>query len=189
MRTALCDQLEIEFPILAFSHCRDVVAAVSRAGGFGVLGALAFDAEQLEIELGWIDEHSDGRPYGVDVVIPQRDPGRRDEDPAALFVEIALVNQIFLGLAVEFFDVGGVPPVQTIGEYIGSDHNDPAWLSAQIPITSHRFAVAPWLVNGEVISLGSRGRHGAQQSKGGDQQQLHPATRPVFILSHGWHPA
>ena len=49
--------------------------------------------------------------------------------------------------------------------------------------------VAPRLVNSEVISLGSRGRRCAQPSKGGDQQQLHPATRPVPILSHGWQPA
>src|SRR6058998_766663 len=70
MRTRICDTFGIEFPIFAFSHCRDVVAAVSRAGGLGVLGALAFTPEQLEIELDWIDEHVDGKPYGVDVVMP-----------------------------------------------------------------------------------------------------------------------
>lgn len=71
MRTRVCDEFGIEFPIFAFSHCRDVVAAVSRAGGMGVLGALAFSPEQLEIELRWIDEHVDGKPYGVDIVMPQ----------------------------------------------------------------------------------------------------------------------
>jgi len=70
MRTRICDDFGIEFPIFAFSHCRDVVAAVSRAGGMGVLGALAFAPEQLELELRWIDEHVDGRPYGVDLVMP-----------------------------------------------------------------------------------------------------------------------
>ncbi len=70
MRTKLCDQFGIEFPIFAFSHCRNVVAAVSKAGGFGVLGALAFSPEQLQIELAWIDEHVDGKPYGVDIVMP-----------------------------------------------------------------------------------------------------------------------
>jgi NAD(P)H-dependent flavin oxidoreductase YrpB (nitropropane dioxygenase family) len=72
MRTELCEQFDIEFPIFAFSHCRDVVAAVSKAGGFGVLGALAFSAEQLQIELAWIDEHVDGKPYGVDIVMPAK---------------------------------------------------------------------------------------------------------------------
>ncbi len=70
MRTRICDMLGIEFPIFAFSHCRDVVAAVSKAGGMGVLGALAFTPEQLEIELDWVDQHIDGKPYGVDVVMP-----------------------------------------------------------------------------------------------------------------------
>jgi NAD(P)H-dependent flavin oxidoreductase YrpB (nitropropane dioxygenase family) len=70
MKTRLADEFGIEFPIFAFSHCRDVVAAVSRAGGFGVLGALAFSTKQLEIELSWIDEHVDGKPYGVDIVMP-----------------------------------------------------------------------------------------------------------------------
>lgn len=40
MHTAICDELGIEFPIFAFTHCRDVVVAVSKAGGFGVLGAV-----------------------------------------------------------------------------------------------------------------------------------------------------
>src|SRR3970040_2025384 len=70
MRTRLAREMGIEFPIFAFSHCRDVVAAVSRAGGMGVLGALYFTPEELEIELDWIDEHVEGRPYGVDVVMP-----------------------------------------------------------------------------------------------------------------------
>ncbi len=72
MHTALCDQLGIEFPIFAFTHCRDVVVAVSKAGGFGVLGAVGFTPEQLEIELDWIDENIGDRQYGVDIVIPNK---------------------------------------------------------------------------------------------------------------------
>ena len=84
MRTPLCDQLGIEFPIFAFTHCRDVVAAVSNAGGFGVLGAVGFSPEQLEIELDWIDEHVGDHPYGVDVVIPGKYEGMGELDPAKL---------------------------------------------------------------------------------------------------------
>lgn len=72
MRTEICDRLGIEFPIFAFSHCRDVVAAVSRAGGFGVLGAVAFTPGQLETELDWIDEHVGDKPYGVDIIVPAK---------------------------------------------------------------------------------------------------------------------
>ncbi|MER5623819.1 nitronate monooxygenase family protein [Streptosporangium sp. NPDC002544] len=70
MRTRVTDMLGIELPIFAFSHCRDVVVEVSRAGGMGVLGALYFTPEELEMELKWIDDHVDGKPYGVDVVMP-----------------------------------------------------------------------------------------------------------------------
>ncbi|MFM9852112.1 MAG: nitronate monooxygenase [Sphingomonadaceae bacterium] len=71
MTSKLSAQLGIEFPLFAFSHCRDVVAAVSKAGGFGVLGATAFNPEQLAVELDWIDAHVDGKPYGIDVLIPE----------------------------------------------------------------------------------------------------------------------
>ena len=84
MHTELCDRLGIEFPIFAFSHCRDVVAAVSQAGGFGVLGAVGFTPGQLEIECRWIDEHIGDRPYGVDLVIPQKYEGQGEIDPAKL---------------------------------------------------------------------------------------------------------
>src|SRR5258708_12648037 len=72
MRTPLCDMFGIEYPIFAFTHCRDVVAAVSKAGGLGVLGAVGFSPEQLEIELDWIDAQVDGKPYGVDPVMPPK---------------------------------------------------------------------------------------------------------------------
>ena len=71
MKNQICEMLGIEFPLIAFSHCRDVVTAVSRAGGFGVLGATAFSPSSLEEELKWIDEHIGGKPYGVDVLIPE----------------------------------------------------------------------------------------------------------------------
>jgi NAD(P)H-dependent flavin oxidoreductase YrpB (nitropropane dioxygenase family) len=84
LHTTLCDQLGIEFPIFAFTHCRDVVAAVSNAGGFGVLGAVGFSPEQLEVECKWIDEHVGDKPYGVDLVIPQKYEGMDELDPAKL---------------------------------------------------------------------------------------------------------
>jgi len=70
MKSPICELLGCEFPLVAFTHCRDVVVAVSKAGGFGVLGAAGYTAETLEIELSWIDEHIDGKPYGVDLIAP-----------------------------------------------------------------------------------------------------------------------
>jgi NAD(P)H-dependent flavin oxidoreductase YrpB (nitropropane dioxygenase family) len=80
LKNELCEKLGIEFPIFAFTHCRDVAAAVSRAGGLGVLGAVAHSPEELEIELKWIDENVDGKPYGVDTVIPAAYVGKGEGD-------------------------------------------------------------------------------------------------------------
>jgi len=79
VRTPICDELGIEFPIFAFTHCRDVVVAVSKAGGFGVLGAVGFTPEQLEIELNWIDENIGDHSYGVDIVIPNKYEGMNSD--------------------------------------------------------------------------------------------------------------
>jgi NAD(P)H-dependent flavin oxidoreductase YrpB (nitropropane dioxygenase family) len=72
MRTRVAEMLGVEFPICAFSHCRDVVAAVSNAGGFGVLGAVAHSPERLETELAWIEQQTGGKPYGVDLLLPHK---------------------------------------------------------------------------------------------------------------------
>jgi NAD(P)H-dependent flavin oxidoreductase YrpB (nitropropane dioxygenase family) len=70
MRTTVTEMFGTDVPILAFSHCRDVVAAVTRAGGMGVLGSAAHSPEQLEIDLDWIEVEVGDRPYGVDVIVP-----------------------------------------------------------------------------------------------------------------------
>ena len=51
MNSRICKMLDIEFPLVAFTHCRDVVVAVSKAGGCGVLGAVGMSPEILEQEL------------------------------------------------------------------------------------------------------------------------------------------
>jgi len=111
MRTALCERLGIEFPIFAFSHCRDVVAAVSAAGGFGVLGAVGFSAEQLEIEMKWIDEHVGDKPYGVDIVIPGRYEGQGEPlDAEALEAKLrAMIPDEHRAFAARLLAEHGVP--------------------------------------------------------------------------------
>ena len=72
MRTRICEMFGVEIPVFGFSHCRDVVVEVTKAGGIGVLGITAFTPDQLELELKWIDEHVGGRPYGVDMLLPAK---------------------------------------------------------------------------------------------------------------------
>ena len=84
MQTEFCKQLGVEVPIFAFTHCRDVVVAVSKAGGIGVLGAVGFSPAQLKEELDWIDAHIGDHIYGVDTAIPQRYEGMEETSPDAL---------------------------------------------------------------------------------------------------------
>jgi len=111
MHTSLCDELGIEFPIFAFTHCRDVVVAVSKAGGYGVLGAVGYTPEQLEIELNWIDERIGDHPYGVDIVIPNKYEGMdSDVDPETLTKMLQdMVPQQHLDFAKKILSDHGVP--------------------------------------------------------------------------------
>jgi NAD(P)H-dependent flavin oxidoreductase YrpB (nitropropane dioxygenase family) len=84
MQTEFCKKLGLDVPVFAFTHCRDVVVAVSKAGGIGVLGAVGFTAAQLKEELDWIDAHIGDHVYGVDVAIPQKYEGMGETDPDKL---------------------------------------------------------------------------------------------------------
>ena len=111
MTTPICKQLGIEFPIFAFSHCRDVVAAVTNAGGFGVLGALAYEPERLEIELAWIDDHVKGRPYGVDFAMPAKYVGKGGGAEATPEYLATLIPQAHRDWVNAMLDDAGIPPL------------------------------------------------------------------------------
>ena len=112
MNTEIRRKLGIEFPIFAFTHCRDVVAAVSNAGGIGVLGAIGFTPEQLEVELTWIDEHVGDHPYGVDIVIPAKYEGMDEMDPDKLEAQIrGLVPPQHKDFALKILADHGVPEI------------------------------------------------------------------------------
>ncbi|MGI9008615.1 MAG: nitronate monooxygenase [Streptosporangiaceae bacterium] len=97
MKTPICGLLGIDLPLLAFSHCRDVVAAVTNAGGFGVLGASMHTPEQLEHELAWIDDQVGGRPYGADILVPEKFAGQGEGlDAAAIHAMIGQPQRDFV---------------------------------------------------------------------------------------------
>ncbi len=70
MRTALTDLLGVEAPLVGFNRSPGVVAEVSRAGGFGMLAATMYTPAELDAQLTWIEQQLDGRPYGVDLLVP-----------------------------------------------------------------------------------------------------------------------
>ena len=150
MRTPICDRLGIEFPLFAFSHCRDVVAAVSKAGGYGVLGALAFSPDQLEIELTWIDEHVDGKPYGVDFAMPEKYVGKGDADVTLddLQAMIPLEHREFVEQILAEHDVPPMPEgvegtVKAAGLGIDTEGPDQVALALEHPVSMLVNALGP----------------------------------------------
>ena len=111
MKTPITEMFDIEFPILAFTHCRDVVAAVSRAGGLGVLGAVGHSDEALETDLAWIDDEIGDRPYGVDLIVPARYAGSDEGglQVADLLATIPGGHREFLDELLKRYDVPDNP--------------------------------------------------------------------------------
>jgi len=107
VRTSLCTLLDIEHPIVGFTPSEHVAAAISRAGGLGVLGCVRFnDPAELDAALDWMDAHTDGKPYGIDVVMPARQPAEgAPADLSALIPpgHVDFVEQTLMKL--------GVPPL------------------------------------------------------------------------------
>ena len=107
MNNRLCEMFGIQVPIFAFSHCRNVVVEVSKAGGLGVLGMARMSPDRVHEELRWIDEHIDGKPYGIDILNPASyaPPGEAKFDPGRLFPpeHLAFVQRLL--------DEAGIPPL------------------------------------------------------------------------------
>ncbi len=110
MRTKLASELGLEFPIFAFTHCRDVAAAVSKAGGLGVLGVAAHSLDNVRMELEWIEKEIGDKPYGVDLLLPTRYVGseRGGLDESQLDAMIPEEHRRFLE---ELLEKHGVPPL------------------------------------------------------------------------------
>lgn len=107
MKNRLCDMFGIELPVFAFSHCRDVVVEVSKAGGFGVLGMARMGPERLREELSWIDDHIEGRPYGIDVLMPTT----YTEAGEQKYAIDRLVPPEHVGFVRKLLDDAGIPPL------------------------------------------------------------------------------
>jgi NAD(P)H-dependent flavin oxidoreductase YrpB (nitropropane dioxygenase family) len=107
MNNRMCEMFGIDVPIFAFSHCRDVVVEVSKAGGLGVLGMARMSPERLRSELKWIDDHIDGKPYGIDILMPTtyQDAGELKFDPDHLF------PREHLDFVRGLLDEAGIPPL------------------------------------------------------------------------------
>lgn len=137
MKTKLCEMLGIDIPIFAFSHCRDVVVAASKAGGIGVFGAEMFTPEQFEIELKWIEEHIDGKPYGVDVIFPAKYQDMSELKDAAIQDVIPSAHREFVEKLLSDHGVPHLPDEEEeemIRERLSRGRGTPVEASAMLDI-------------------------------------------------------
>jgi NAD(P)H-dependent flavin oxidoreductase YrpB (nitropropane dioxygenase family) len=171
MRTKATELVGIDLPIFAFSHCRDVVAAVTNAGGCGVLGAVAHSPEQLDIDLKWIEDEVKGKPYGVDLLVPEKfvgaDEGGLDRD--ALSELLPAEHRAFLEDLLERYDVPPAPDDVDIGRGVGGMRVDP---KSMAPLLDVCFSHAPGLV---ASALGPPPAHFLERA--------HSAGLPVAALA------
>ena len=110
MRTKLARYLGLEFPIFAFTHCRDVAAAVSKAGGLGVLGVAGHSLENLRMELDWIENEVGDKPYGVDLLLPTKFVGSESGGLSVSQLD-ALVPETHRRFVNDLLEKYGVPPL------------------------------------------------------------------------------
>jgi NAD(P)H-dependent flavin oxidoreductase YrpB (nitropropane dioxygenase family) len=104
MQTDVTESLGIELPLFAFSHCRDVVAAVTKAGGMGVLGAAWMTPEELDMSIEWLEREVDGKPFGVDLVFP----GTAMDDEKSPAEYLASIPDRYLAFVKDMLDGGGL---------------------------------------------------------------------------------
>ena len=110
MKNQVTEMFGIDMPIFAFSHCRDVVAAVSKAGGFGVLGAVGHSPRSLEIDLQWIEDEVGDKPYGIDLIVPAKYAGS-DEGGMRVGAIQDMIPQEHRDFLDEMLDRYGVPSI------------------------------------------------------------------------------
>src|SRR5439155_758417 len=109
MRTAFTDLVGVPHPIVGFNRSPGVVAAVTNAGGFGVLGASAYTPAELDAQLTWIDEQTEGKPYGVDLLVPEK---FATGEPGNLVASLrAQIPDEHLAFVRDLLDRYGVPEV------------------------------------------------------------------------------
>lgn len=141
MKTKICELLGIEFPILAFTHCRDVAAAVSKAGGFGVLGAVAHTPEQLDIDLAWIAEEVGDKPFGVDLIVPARYEGK-DEGELSVGKLKELIPDAHREFLDDLLERYNVPPMPTDEDrsVLAGESEAPMTYAQAVPLMDVAFA-------------------------------------------------
>ena len=144
MKTPVCEMLGVDVPILAFTHCRDVVAAVTKAGGFGVLGAAGHTPEQLDVDLQWIQDEVGGKPFGVDIIVPAKYEGS-SEGGKSLGYLTEMIPQSHRDFLEDMMERYAVPPLpkedpKDNGRGVPVDSEPPMTYAQAVPLMDVAFS-------------------------------------------------
>ena len=116
LKTRLCEEFGVEFPIVAFSHCKDVVAAVINAGGMACYGALSETPEGIASTAAWIRERVGDKPFGMDSVMPASVPDTASKEdllkqvPKTHWDFVQKIREEFNLPPAKFYPKGEEPP-------------------------------------------------------------------------------
>jgi len=149
MKNQVTEMFGIDMPIFAFSHCRDVVAEVTKAGGLGVLGAVAHSPESLEIDLQWIEDEVGGKPYGIDLIVPAKYAGSDEGglDVSAINGMIPQEHRDFLDAMLDRYDVPALDDEAGSGQFsMGDKAAAPMSADSQAPNLDVALAYNPAIV-------------------------------------------
>ncbi|KEQ18445.1 NAD(P)H-dependent flavin oxidoreductase [Endozoicomonas numazuensis] len=124
MKTDLCKKLGLDAPIFAFTHCRDVVVEVSKAGGIGVFGAAGYTPEQLKQELDWIQDKVGDKPFGIDVIMPNNYMGDEVPDLEAMIPE---EHKVWVESVMQKYDIPPLPRDLDGDSYHSVNGSDIGW--------------------------------------------------------------
>ncbi|HAA67465.1 MAG TPA: monooxygenase, partial [Acidimicrobiaceae bacterium] len=136
--------LGVDVPILAFTHCRDVVAAVTKAGGFGVLGAAGHTPEQLDVDLQWIQDEVGDKPFGVDIIVPAKYEGSSEggKSLSDLSDMIPQTHRDFVDDMMERYAVPPLPKGDAEGKNggVSSEAEPPMTYAQAVPLMDVAFS-------------------------------------------------
>ncbi|MBI4985233.1 MAG: nitronate monooxygenase [Rhodocyclales bacterium] len=120
LHTQLCDKLGIEYPVVAFTHCKDVAVAVINAGGFAVLGEAMHTPDQIAADIKWIRDRIGGKPFGIDLVLPASVPEEKTVEE--LLAMIPRTHWDFEQKIKDKYEVPAPKEVPNLHQWGGLDH-------------------------------------------------------------------
>ena len=120
LHTKLCDRLGIEYPVVAFTHCKDVAVAVINAGGFAVLGEAMHPPEHIAADIRWIRERVNGKPFGIDLVLPASVPEEKSLEE--LYAMIPAAQREYTDMIKKKYSVPDPKEKLEISTWGGLDH-------------------------------------------------------------------